>query len=418
MPASMQRARMLAWEMGVMGWDVEILSPSADFQQKVWVEPFASHFFNSEIRRHEAKPLLVDRLFKALGMKSAAWRGLFPMYWLGSKLLAKGEYDIVYFSTTTFTFFCLGRLWRWRYKRPYILDYQDPWYNPSFDIKSKQGTFKNWLSNKLAKYLEAFSIRGASGVISVSPGYLKTLVGRYGNIPALLENHKTVIPFGALKRDLAFTSSTEPTITVESDIRTIAYVGVGDFIMQRSFRRIVLSLARLRLSRPELVNPVRLLLRGTQGGWRAGERKVLWEEANLAGVGDIVIEDPSIVSYSAAISQALAADGLLVLGVDDSDYMPSKLFTYAFTGKPLLACLHHKSQANDYFATFPDLGTLIHFGGSDRSHEAEDKQLIAFLHDLMCRRHFERSGVEHQYSAASMAAQHAGHFERCLQHAL
>lgn len=416
MPASMQRARMLAWEMGKIGWDVEILTPSAKFQQQVWLEPLAPPFFKSGIPCHEAKPNLFDGLFIALGMRSAAWRGFLPMYLLGSRLLSKGKYSIVYFSTTTFTFFCLGRLWRWRYKQPYILDFQDPWYNPLFKNGSTRSAFKAWISNKLAKYLESFSVRGAAGVISVSPGYLDTLVARYDNAPALQKEYLAVIPFGALKRDLELKSTDDSGKKSDSDIRIVAYVGVGNYIMQRSFRRIVRSLARLRKTRPELVNPIRMLLLGTQGGWRPGDRKVLWDEANCAGLGDIVIEEPSIVSYSTAISRALAADGLLVLGVDDPDYMPSKLFTYAFTGKPLLVCLHRESQANDYFVSFPDLGTLIHFGEADTNYEAEDKELVAFLSNLNCRKHFDRCGVMHQFSAASMAAQHASIFERCLQY--
>jgi len=418
MPASMQRARMLTWEMGKIGWEVEILTPSAEFQQDVWLEPAARHFFKPGIACHEAKPIILDRLLYMLGMKSAAWRGLIPMYCLGAKLLTKRKYSVIYFSTTTFTFFCLGRLWLRHFRRPYILDFQDPWYKPCHKNTLTGGDVKFRLSNRLAKYLESFAIRGASGVVSVSPGYLKTLVERYGDITALRKDNMAVIPFGALERDLGARMAVEGAVSDHADIRVVAYVGVGNIIMQRSFRRIVKTLAKLRLERPDLVNPVRLLLYGTQGGWHPGDRKVLWEDAVSAGVGDLVIEQPSIVSYSTAISHALAADGLLVLGVDDPDYMPSKLFTYAFTGKPLLVSLHSESQANDYFGSFPDLGTLIHFNDTDKAPEEEEQKLVEFLSNLKTRKRFDRSGVKQQFSASSMAAQHASHFERCLQSAL
>lgn len=88
-------------------------------------------------------------------------------------------------------------------------------------------------------------------------------------------------------------------------------------------------------------------------GWSA---RFFGEEAAAVGVGDLVLEDPRIVAYSDAVSWVVAADGLLVLGVDDSAYMPSKLFLYALTGKPLLACMKWTSQVNSVFREFPDLG--------------------------------------------------------------
>src|SRR6185312_11565165 len=113
-----------------------------------------------------------------------------------------------------------------------------------------------------------------------------------------------------------------------------------------------------------------ICLYGTDGGWREGERRILQHQADLAGIGDLVTEDPRIVPYSQATVITSAADGLMVLGVDDPAYMASKLFSYAQLGKPLLACLHAGSQMNDYFEKYPELGTVIHFA----TDEAKTKQ--------------------------------------------
>ena len=56
-------------------------------------------------------------------------------------------------------------------------------------------------------------------------------------------------------------------------------------------------------------------------------------------------EYPARVTYRRSLELLLQGDGALVLGVDDAGYMPSKLATYAYSGKPLLACLHRDGPA-------------------------------------------------------------------------
>ena len=123
---------------------------------------------------------------------------------------------------------------------------------------------------------------------------------------------------------------------------------------------------------------------------RTACQEFLHLEAVAAGVGGSVEEAPRIISYREAVSRAVAADGLLVLGVEDPAYMPSKLLLYAMTGKPLLACMHYNSQVNDYFKRFPELGTLIHFDGPSGQEAAEDALLLEFLTQVIQRRTFLR----------------------------
>jgi len=173
-------------------------------------------------------------------------------------------------------------------------------------------------------------------------------------------------------------------------------------------------LARLRRSYPEIVGRFRLRLTGTQGGWNPSDPKILYDEAVAAGIGDLVEEDPRIVSYPVATSLAIAADALLVLGVDDPAYMPSKLFLYALTGKPLLASMHWQSQVNDYFNRFPELGTLIHFGALVGMESDEDSQILCFLNDVIERKDIRRDRIWKAHSALLMAFQHAELFQRCV----
>jgi hypothetical protein len=45
MIADMQRVRQLAWELPKLGWEVEILSPSTEYQQATCVDEDSAVFF-------------------------------------------------------------------------------------------------------------------------------------------------------------------------------------------------------------------------------------------------------------------------------------------------------------------------------------------------------------------------------------
>ncbi len=414
MPANVHRARHLGWCLQETGWNVEVLAPSAGFQHTKWLDEDATDFFPTHIPCHEVRPPK-SKWLENLGAKSMAWRALLPMYRRGCELLASRRYDLVYITTTVFNFFCLGRPWRRQYDVPYVLDFHDPWYLPNRTIATTNHQIKAWLSNHFARYLESYAVRQAAGLIAVSPNYIEELRGRYADAPAFHHSRCSAIPFGVLPRDFELAQAVQPTpdhgprTTVE-----IAYVGVGAEIMANSFRRIADGLARLRRQQPELLSRIRIRLFGTDGRWKDGSPKILQLQASAAGIGELVEEDPRIIPYRAAIARAITADGLLVLGVDDPAYMPSKLFLYAMTGKPLLACMHATSQVNDYFARFPELGTLIHFGGSPETEAAEDQLMMQFLKQVVECETFARESIRTEFSAAAMARKHVELFEKVL----
>ena len=51
MIADMQRVRQLAWELPKLGWEVEVLSPSAEYQPATCVDEDSAGFF-CRIRKH------------------------------------------------------------------------------------------------------------------------------------------------------------------------------------------------------------------------------------------------------------------------------------------------------------------------------------------------------------------------------
>src|SRR5277367_1026995 len=91
MPASVHRARQLGWCLPEAGWEVEVLTPSVQFQRPEWLDEKSAIFFPAQIPCHEVPPPARSWIGK-FGAKSMAWRALLPMYRRGRELLASGRF--------------------------------------------------------------------------------------------------------------------------------------------------------------------------------------------------------------------------------------------------------------------------------------------------------------------------------------
>lgn len=411
MPASVHRSRHLAWALPGAGWECVVLTSPRSLQRPEWLDDQGASFFPSDIEVREAEES-PDGMFGRLG-GGISWRALEPLKRAGDRLLAGQHFDLVYITTTQFNVFCLGRWWKSRFGTPYVLDFHDPWYRPGEQITTGGARWKSALGNILARYMESYAVRGAAGVVSVSPEYLRVLRARYPGAAGLAEGRGVTLPFSVREDDFSLVAPKRED-DAKSRIFNVIYVGVGAEIMAKGFREIVASVKRLRQKKDPLVDRLRLKLFGTDGRWSAGKPKILHEVAVEAGVGDVVEEQPVIVPYREALARAAGADGLLVLGVDDPAYMPSKLFLYASTSKPLLASMRHDSQANPYFTKYPDLGRLMSFGSSENTEERNDEALRLFLRDLAEGKRFARTEERRDFSAKRMAERHAELFERIV----
>ena len=418
MIADMHRARQLAWELPKFGWKPEVLTPDISYQQASSVDVDSGAFFppTGDIR---FVPPYIARLFQWLGMRSIGWRALVPMLLAGNRILPEG-FDIVYISTTQFCLFLLGPLWLRRFHIPYVLDFHDPCVKEENKqpIWATRWRLRHSVSRWLVKYIERVTTRRASALVSVSPKYLHMLSHRYGaSQPKWMKSGMAaVIPFGVLDSDLGETASRN-TIHVSSHgaPARIIYVGAGGPIMQRSFGLFCASLSALRLKQPSLVNAVRIELYGTHLGWRKGDPYFLADIAEKNDVGDLISESPSRVSYRRSLELLLDSAGALILGVDDAGYMPSKLFPYAYSGKPLLAILRRDGPA---FAAFQDMPVLGHATWFDEEADMPLVDAIAmlrpFLEEAVARRTFDRRAVVQPFTASAMAERHADLFERVL----
>jgi hypothetical protein len=414
MLADMQRARILAEELPAVGWAVEVLTPGLAYQRSLWIEPDAGALRPQDAIVHEAK-LRFDGFFRAMRMRSVGWRALGPLYFLGANLLATKRFDLVYISTTQFVLFCLGPLWYRRFGVPYVLDFQDPWYHEEERHVTSSSQFKRKVSNWLAKTLEGLCVGSAAGIVSVSPNYLFALNQRYPRSRSATTKRQEVIPFAGESKDLSLFAVRRTSDDETRGYFRIVYVGAGGGIMAKSFSHIVECLVRLKETDPPLLDRIRVQLFGTYAYWKEGEPKPLQEIADRAAIAGMVEESPARITYLQAMKLVKEADGLIVLGVDDPAYMPSKLFTYALTGKPLLGCFHADSQAARYFERIPALGHLIRFDLEGCARIQDDMKVVRiFLRAARERERADRSQALSDYLPKPMAARHAELFERCI----
>lgn len=414
--ADMQRARMLAWELPKLGWAVEVLAPRASEVRQDVVEEGAATFFAPDVPLHEVGSI-GRRFLEALGSHTHVWRTLWPMWLRGTQLLSSKRFDLVYFSTTAFMYFAFGPQWKRRYKIPYVVDFHDPWVKESGGADQSHRSWRlllHWLS----VLTERYAVANADGLVAVSPNYIAMMKERYkANNPAWLTcGRHAVIPFGALDRDLVETAkAAKPIRENRTNELAICYVGAGGLIMVRSFLLICRALAVLRSQGNVAANRVRLRLYGTIYDWKPGETKPLELLAGEVGVGDLVAEFPERVSYRQSLELLLQSDGALILGVDDAGYMPSKLFSYGLSGKPLLASLRRDGPAFAQFQRSPQLGHALWFDRSNEMPVAEAANVLSdFLQEVVTRRSFDRRAILEPFLATTMARRHVEVFEACL----
>jgi hypothetical protein len=401
--ADMHRVRHLAWELPALGWDVEVLAPGLQFQRPEYTEPGADWLFSPTTPFHSTAPVAAGA-FKLANMRSIGWRAWWPLYRDGLTLLRRRSFDLVYISTAHFPLFCLGPAWRLATGVPYVLDYHDPWVRRDMGRRTTgSNALKRAIANGLAGRMERAAVENAAGVVSVSPVYLDELRERFGALPQLSTNRTAVVPFAGSQHD--FPPGPQPSTP---RTRTIVYIGAGGSIMARSFTAICEHLARVKREQPSLVAGIHINIIGTNSEWREGDPRPLQDIARRLGLGELVSEDPKRITYSAAMARVKNCDGLLVLGVDDAGYVPSKLFTYALSGAPLLASFRRDSPASMYFRQLRDLGELIAADETDDGAlDAEHGAVTRFLGDVKAGRRIDRQRELEPYLAAAMAARHA-----------
>ena len=398
MLADMQRMRLLAAHFQENGWDVEILAPDASFQPDYSIEPEPERFF-PDVPVHSVGPWMPG-LFRAIRAGTIGWRAMVPLARKGNELLATGRFDLVYFSTTVHLLTCLGPRWRRKYGVPYVADVHDPIHKTGSRYVTSQRPAKAWIADRLSRSIERRSLGCADGLVSVSSGYVEDLSFRYPEARWRRDERILIQPFPADMSGLEAATPDRPAMQK----KRIVYVGAGGEIMERGWR------ALLEAWQEVASENFSVEIHGTAGPWRPGQTGHLQALAQASGIRN-VDERPARIPYARSLKLVKGADGLLVLGVDDPHYRPSKLHTYLATGLPILVIAHERSGLVKWLESAGPGIHIIRFGELSSDAQSNKREAKAFISAVCAARHWK---IEDRkiLLPADAAAEHAKMFGR------
>ena len=317
------------------------------------------------------------RWTRRLGLGSLALRSMASYAREGSRLLASGDYDLVYFSTTMFPVMVLGTYWKRRFGVPFVLDIQDPWYSDYYNgLPPEKRPQKHWFSYRLNKYTEPVAMREVSAVIAVSEAYCDVLQERYENVQP--ETCAT-IPFGGPSQDFDVLDRVEvknPVFDPDDGLIHAVYAGRGGLDMELAARGFFRALQRGLAERPELFEPLRFHFVGTH--YADGDPTLAPLAADY-GVADRVEERPERVPYFTALRLLRDADVLVVPGSDDPAYTASKLYPYILAGRPIVAAFNERSSVVDVLRE-TNAGVAVTFS-AEAAHATAPPESVEALAD-------------------------------------
>jgi len=403
MMADMQRARLLAGELPAHGWNVEILAPDLRFQTDFSMTQGEGVKFPA-VPVHSAEPWRPE-VFERIGSRNIGIRASLPIRKSGAKLCRSGDFQLVYFTTTQHWLTCQGAAWRKSAGIPYVADLHDPIYLEKKVYFVSRHRMKERVARWMGKTVERLSIGRADGVVSVSQGYIDEVARRNPRAPWCTTSATLVQPFPA---DLAGLAAVDSLRRPESGRKRVVYVGAGGNIMQKGWTELVDTLGGLEKSKLPLFE-----LHGTDTDWRAKKGLFLQAVAEARGLAGAAREFPARISYGESLSLTKASDGLLVLGVDDPNYRPSKLNTCLATGLPLLALVHAQSKLR---CELESAGPGVHVytfgsgGSADRQNSIAVRRFLDEVASGSTWRFRDRAVLSPQTAAAA----HAELFDRIL----
>lgn len=337
----MQRVRMSLPYYREMGWEAEVITVDEKF-----IEGFRDELLNetipADITVHRIKAWSAT-FTRKLGLSSLSIRSYFQFKQKGSQLLKSKKFDLVFFSTTMFHVCALGRYWKEKFGVPFIIDLQDPWRNDFYLDKPKsERPPKFWLAYNIHKYMEAYAMPSANGVMAVSQGYIDSVRNRY---PILKNIPSAVIPFGCSVHDFELVKNKKllpEIITGNGNSINVVYIGAVTKYFLPIMKAFFIAFNNTIKQRDHY----HFYFIGTN--YTSGiNYKPVEELAAEMNMQHLVTEVPDRIPYFSAIATMLQADILFIPGSMDVDYNASKVYNNILTLKPIFSIFNNRSLVKD-----------------------------------------------------------------------
>lgn len=344
--ADMHRVRQSLSYYKENGWDVEVVTVDPR-DVNMYTDDLLLETIPSEIKTHSVRAFN-ENLTRKFGLGSIAYRSMFQYWKYVNSILKKSHIDLIFFSTTAFPITVLGRIWKNKYKVPYIIDMQDPWRSDHYlSLPKAQRPPKFWLSYKLDSFFEKYALSAVDGLMSVSQSYIDVLKSRYNN---LLNIPTKVIPFAAFPKDIEISqSSNSKNLFFDKDdgFVNIVYVGRGGSDMLKA-NSIFFKAIRKGIEHYPEFKLIKLYFIGTSYDASGNAKKTIHPIAEEYGLGEITIENTSRIPYFESLKVLSDATILFVPGSDNVGYTASKIYPYVWFNKPMITLFHSSSSVNTF----------------------------------------------------------------------
>jgi len=326
------------------GWDPVVLAVGEPWQEGVR-EPELLGTLPADVPIIYIRAL-PPRWSRWFGIGNLGLRSLIFYLWHGTRLLRRGNFDLVFFSTTQFITLSLGPLWRRWLGVPYVVDVQDPWRTDYYErpgSRQPPGGWKYQFARLQAFVFEGRTFRDAGAIMSVSQSYLDDLAARY---PRIAGTPAAVIRFGASRGDIprALALAQTPYVYPRGEGQVhFLYTGASGPVMPHALTVLFTALRLYQERKPVEARRLKFHFIGTSYVAPGRGKPSVLPVAALCDVASYVDEIPHRIGHLESIRLQLEADVLLLPGSSDLAYSPSKIYPYYLSGRPMLGLVFRDS---------------------------------------------------------------------------
>ncbi len=331
--AGVHRPRLLANFLEEFGWHPVILTVLSKYYEDT-PDPEFIRTVRPHVEVHYVKAFPLLKKFRIIG--DISLRGFFQMYFGASRLIRKKRPDAILIPIPNYYTAILGRLLSIRFGIPYGIDYIDPWSSDT--TASKKWWSRSWLSNKVARILEPFSLKKASFITGVSPAYYKYIFDKNWvrkNIP------NVGMPYGFDPADhlIKLENLTFPWSNIPG---CKPYIYAGAFLPKSHlYIDRIFKLISDQVNQRTWNNNNHLFFLGT-GDYKG---KSITDYARENNIDQYVHEIRARFPFLHILNFLSAAEGVLIIGSTEEHYTASKVFQGLLSGRPVFSIMHQKSDA-------------------------------------------------------------------------
>jgi len=339
--AGVHRARHLARHLHAWGWLPKVICVDPKYHvEKLDYELAKLLPRDLEVIRTGAVPVEFSRLFGVAG--DIGLRGLLNLRAAIAKEMARKNVDAVLITGSPYYPMLLAAWIKRKWNVPVVLDFQDPWVSwVGFEAPrwSKLG-----ISHQLAIALEPRAVRNATFITSVSKQQNEEMAIRYPWLDRARMKH---IPIGGDPGDFDALRTSYLDDRREKRCRRFSYVGTAMPRSEPLLLPLFRGLSHLRSRSPALASQIEFRFVGTSNQPNDSTTFRVRPLAEIAGVDDLVTEEPARVPYLDALKILATTDVVLLVGSDEPHYTASKIYPGLMSGRPFLSLFHRKSSSHE-----------------------------------------------------------------------